>query len=141
MKILIVEDDLISRRLLNEILRDYGDCDIVVDGAEAVQAFDLAWEEGQPYDLICLDIMMPKVDGQQALRQIRDREKELGIRGSSEVKVIMLTALGDPSSVINAFYHGGATSYLVKPIDRQKLIQEFYSLGLLTPVSGHGYLQ
>jgi two-component system, chemotaxis family, chemotaxis protein CheY len=136
MRILIVEDDYISRRMLKEILKQYGTCDMVVDGAEAVLAFEVAWEEERPYDWICLDIMMPVMDGQEALRRIRLKEKELGVGGPGEVKVIMLTALGDPHSVVQAFYQGGATSYLVKPIEKDNLIREFYNLGLLSPPGG-----
>lgn len=131
MKILIVEDDFISRRILKEILSSYGDCDIVVDGDEAVRAFRLAREEGEPYDLICMDIMMPNMDGQEALKHIRDIEKAAGVRGSAEVKVVMITALDDPKTVFHAYYRGGATSYIVKPIERDKLIQEIRTLGLV----------
>ncbi len=130
MRILIVEDDFTTRRILKRFLSPYGDCDVVVDGGEAVLAFRLAWEEGRPFDLICLDIMMPNVDGHEALRRIRDMEKGMGIKPSDEVKVIMVTALGDPKTVVKAFYHGGATSYLVKPIDKRQLIEEMAGLGL-----------
>jgi hypothetical protein len=50
MRILIVEDDLASRRLLKTLLFKYGDCDIAVNGEEAVESFRLALEEGAPYD-------------------------------------------------------------------------------------------
>jgi two-component system chemotaxis response regulator CheY len=131
MKILIVEDDFISRRILKEILTEFGDCDIVVDGDEAVQAFRLAREEKVPYQLVCMDIMMPNMDGQEALKQIREIEKAAGVRGSEEVKVIMITALDDPKTVFHAYYRGGATSYIVKPIEKDKLIQEIRTLGLI----------
>lgn len=131
MKILIVEDDFIARRLLKDILSPYGDCDTVVDGDEAIQAFRLAWDDNQPYELICMDIMMPKTDGQQALLGIRKIEKDLEIRGADEVKIIMMTALGDPKSVVEAYYKGGATSYLVKPIEKSKLLKEIRLLGLI----------
>ena len=130
MKALIVEDDFIARRMLKDILSPYADCDIVVDGEEAVQAFRLAWEEKAPYDLICLDIMMPNIDGYEALRQIRDMEKDIGIRGSDEVRIIVVTALDDPKTVVR-LYKAGATSYTVKPVDKSKLIKEIRLLGLI----------
>ncbi len=131
MKILIVEDDFVARRALKEVLSPYGECDVVVDGQEAIQAFQLAWEEKTPYDLICMDIMMPHVDGQESLRRIREIEKEMGIKGSDEVRVIMISALDDPKTVIDAFYRGGATSYIVKPIQKKALIQEIRAFGLI----------
>ncbi|MBT8339029.1 MAG: response regulator [Desulfatitalea sp.] len=135
MKILIAEDDDISRKIIRTIVSRLGACDTVVDGAEAVEAFELAWEDGQPYDLILLDIMMPDVDGQEALKQIRQIERQMGIRGKQEVKVIMLTALDDPRSVVEAYYRGGANAYLVKPIDTEKLKAELKKLNLLP--AGH----
>lgn len=131
LKILIVEDDFISRRIMKEILTPYGRCDMANDGEEAIHAFYLGWEEQAPYDLICMDVMMPKVDGQEALQNIRDMEKEMGVIGSQEVKVIMTTALDDLKNVITAFHEGGATSYIVKPISKDNLIGELKNLGLI----------
>jgi two-component system chemotaxis response regulator CheY len=71
MRVLVVEDDFISRKLLTTLLGHYGSCDVAVDGVEAVSAFKMALAEGAPYDLICLDIMMPNMDGQEALKEIR----------------------------------------------------------------------
>lgn len=133
MKILIAEDDDISRMIIRKILERLGSCDTVVDGAEAIDAFKLAWEDEDPYDLIMLDIMMPDIDGQEALKQIRNIERQMGVRGSKEVKVIMLTALDDAHSVVKAFYQSGATSYLVKPIETDKLMAELKGLGLVSP--------
>ena len=131
MKVLIVEDEFVSRKIIKDILSLYGDCDVVVDGDEGVQAFKLAWEEFSPYDLVVMDIMMPNTDGQEALKQIREIEKGIGIEGSKEVKVIMVTALDDPKNVFEALYQGGATSYIVKPIDKEKLLDEIRDFGLI----------
>ena len=131
LKILIVEDDFISRRILKELLIPYGKCDMAKDGEEAVHAFYLGWEEHAPYDLICMDVMMPEMDGQEALQRIRDMEKEMGIIGSQEVKVIMATALDDLKNVIKAYHDGGATSYIVKPISKNNLADEMKKLGLI----------
>jgi len=131
MKVLIAEDDFIARRLIKDILSPYGECDIVADGEEATKAFQLAWDEKKPYDLVCLDIMMPNVNGQEALRRIRSLEKEKGIKGSQEAKVIMITVLDDPKTVVEALHKGGATSYIVKPVNKGKLLDELRSLKLI----------
>ncbi len=131
MKVLIVEDDLMSRFILKDFLSPYGECDTVGDGNEAVQAFEFAWEKKIPYDLICMDIMMPNMDGQEALKKIRDIEKEKGIKGLKEAKVIMITSLDDPKTAIQAYYKGGATSYIVKPVEREKLVKELQVIGLI----------
>ncbi|NJD38712.1 MAG: response regulator [Geobacter sp.] len=131
MKCLITEDDFISRRILRELLSPHFDIEIAVDGEESVTAFRMAHEAKQPFDLVCMDIMMPKMDGREALRQIRRLEKELEVPPNLEVKVIMTTALDDPKTVFDSFYEDGATAYLVKPIGRQKLFRELRALGLL----------
>ena len=131
MKCLIVEDDFISRRILRELLGAFFDCEIAVDGEEAVTAFRMAHEAKTPYDLICMDIMMPKMDGREALRLIRKLEKELEVPPNLEVKVVMTTALDDPKTVFDSFYQDGATAYLVKPISKQKLVRELRALGLI----------
>jgi two-component system chemotaxis response regulator CheY len=131
MKSLIVEDDFISRKILHMILSPYGDADIAVNGVEAVKAFTWATEEGKPYDLICMDIMMPEMDGQQALQRIRAIERERGVKSSEEAKVVMITALDDPKNVVEAYYKGGATSYVPKPIDKNMILHLLKSLDLI----------
>ena len=59
MKILLAEDDYATRKFMVSFLSKYGECDVTVDGMEAVDAFLMALEEEEPYDLVCLDIMMP----------------------------------------------------------------------------------
>lgn len=131
MKALIVEDDFFSRLMLKEILSPLGECDFAMNGKEAITAFNAALNTGVPYDLICMDIMMPEMDGQEALRIIREIENGHHITGGKEVKVVMITALGDPKNVFEAYYQGGATAYLVKPISKDKLLAELKSFALI----------
>ncbi|NCC53452.1 MAG: response regulator, partial [Spartobacteria bacterium] len=71
MKTLIVDDDFTNRILLQAIMEEYGVAHIAVNGREAVDAVCMAMDDGVPYDLVCLDIMMPEMDGQEALKAIR----------------------------------------------------------------------
>lgn len=130
MKILIAEDDFASRMFLYKFLSGYGECDLTVDGIEAVEAFLMAHDGGKPYDLICLDIMMPKVDGIKALKAIRDIEKQKGIDEGNLVKVIMTTALNDTESVHNSF-DAGCEVYASKPIDTIKFVEVMKKLNLI----------
>lgn len=130
MKMLVVEDDFASRKILQKYLSPYGSCDIVVDGREAIEAFEYAWEQELPYDLICLDIMLPKMDCQQVLKRIREIEVSRGIRGLSGVKILMTTALNDVRNVMEAF-NAQCEAYLPKPISRTRLAEELRGLGLI----------
>lgn len=130
LKILIAEDDLISRKFLNKFLSQYGECDIVVDGLEAIDAYLIAMREEQPYDLICLDIMMPKVDGVKVLKAIRDLEIQKGILPNKRAKVIMTTALSEAHFVQEAFKYG-CEAYASKPIETDKLTQVLKKLELI----------
>ena len=130
MKILLAEDDYVTRKAMDSFLSKYGECDVTVDGMEAVDAFLLALEEGEPYDLVCLDIMMPVMDGYQALMGIRNLEKERDIPKEKQVKVIMTTALNDEKNVKMAF-ELGCTIYSGKPIDQVRFEQALKKLGLV----------
>lgn len=131
MRALIVDDDFYSRNMIHEILRPHAHCDIAVNGEEAIEAFRRGLRGGLPYDLICLDLLMPELDGQQALREIRAIEKDHDVAPQNEAKVVVTTMLDDEKETHDAFFLGGATSYLVKPIDEDKLLGECKSLGLI----------
>jgi len=130
LKMLIVEDDFPSCKIMAEYLSEYGDCTTAANGAEGVEAFKNALDAGTPYDLVCLDIMMPEMDGHEALRTIRQIEQEHGIFDPSGVNVIMTTAKDRSRDMIEAFDEGCA-SYIVKPVDQEKLSAEMQKLDLI----------
>ena len=130
LKILIAEDDLVSRKYLNKVLNKIGECDLVVDGKEAIDAYMLAISENSAYDLICLDIMMPKIDGTKVLKTIRELEDQQGIDKEKRVKIIMTTALGETKVVQKSFDYG-CNAYASKPIDVDKLMNVIKKLGLM----------
>jgi two-component system chemotaxis response regulator CheY len=121
MKMLVVDDELNNRVLMGRLLEPYGTVDLVIDGREAVDAFLLAHAENEPYDFIFMDIMMPNMDGHQAVQAMRSREAEWGILSRQEVKVIMVTALDSPREAMRSYYHDGCTDYMTKPITKQKI--------------------
>lgn len=129
MRALIAEDEFLSRKVLSAFLAPLFEVDVAVNGKEALDAFTLAHQEGRPYELILMDIMMPEMDGIQALTHIRAQEQERKIR--PQVKVIMATALDDPKTVIRSFHDGEASGYIVKPVRKEKLFEELKKLGLM----------
>ncbi|MFH0783823.1 MAG: response regulator [Pseudomonadota bacterium] len=131
MKTLIVEDDFLARSLISTLLSEYGTCHVAVNGKEALGAIERAFEENDPYNLICLDIMMPVMDGQEALLELREMELRRGIRGPDTTKVIMVTSIDDSKNIMKAFRQGQCEAYLTKPLDRNKLIRHIRDLGLI----------
>lgn len=130
MKILLAEDDFVTRKFMAGLLSKYGEVDVTVDGMEAVDAYMLALEDGAPYDLVCLDIMMPVMDGYQALMGIRSLEKDNNVPEEKQAKVIMATALDDEKNVQMAF-DLGCTIYSGKPIDEARFEESLKKLGLI----------
>lgn len=135
MRFLVVDDDFHTRSLIQKLLYPYGFADVAMDGEEAVEAFRNALKSDEPYDLITLDILMPNIDGQQALREIREIERERDVPENEAVKVIMISGLNDAKEVHDAFFLGSATSYMVKPINQQVFFEEIISLGLSLEVA------
>ena len=130
MKCLIVEDDLVSRELLKAYLADCAVCDIAGDGAEGIELFTEALNGGHPYDLICLDVMMPGMNGHDTLKEVRRIEAERSVGGLDGVKVVMTTALDDSGNIFGSFREG-CEAYVVKPVSRESLLKEIEKLGLL----------
>ena len=127
MKILIAEDDRMSRSFLKEFLADYGAVDAATNGMEAIDLFLDAIKEKEPYDLLCLDIMMPKVDGLKVLKVIRELEEQQKLE--KHLKIIMMSALSEVDYVQEAF-RLGCDAYAAKPIDTGKVVEAMKNLGL-----------
>jgi two-component system chemotaxis response regulator CheY len=135
MKVLIVDDDFTNRLILQGILQSYGTVHIAVNGREAVEAVRTAIELREPYDLVCLDIMMPEMDGQTALKEIRAMEMELGVQEHDRVKIVMITALGDSGNVMAAILEH-CNGYLIKPFNKASVLEHLRKFRLIPPALG-----
>ena len=127
MKILIAEDDRLSRTFLKKFMENYGECDFAVDGMEALDCYMDAIKQKAPYDLLCLDIMMPRVDGLKVLKAIRALEKQHDL---GHACIIMMTALADVEYVDQAL-ELGCDAYAAKPIETDKVETVLKNLGLI----------
>jgi len=130
MKALIVDDEFTSQLILQKSLMEYGETQIASSGKEAIDVFSDAIMLNERFDLICLDIMMPDIDGQQVLKEIRALEDMEGLHGDDAVKVIMISSLSDKKNIMEAF-KSQCEAYLVKPIDGAKLRKHLETFGLL----------
>lgn len=130
MRILIAEDDFVSRRFLYKLLSPYGECDMTVDGIETVEAFVIAHDIGEPYDIICLDIMMPKVDGLKALKTIREFEIKKRIEEERKCSVIVTSALNETEVDFDAL-RAGREVFLTKPISAKDIAKAIEELSMV----------
>jgi len=76
-RILVVEDEEMFSVLMCTVLSRYGDCEVARTGRKALQAYRSALEEGHPFDLICLDIRLPDLNGDEVLKTLRRYEAVL----------------------------------------------------------------
>jgi two-component system chemotaxis response regulator CheY len=135
LKILIAEDDFTARTILMRFLSEYGDCDIAKDGLEAIQAFTHAYETDppHPYDLVCMDIIMPNIDGTVAAKTLREIERSKGVEGTEyESAIVFTSAANDPATIVRACYECGANHYFVKPLSFKQMERQMRKLNLIT---------
>jgi len=130
MRCLIVEDNEMAREGLKYFLADHAEIEIAVNGREAVTIFQRALTEQKPFDLVLLDIIMPEMDGQQALKLIRLAEQRDLAPERKKSIIIMTTALNAPENMEEALWEGDCTDYLVKPIVRADLMAMLRRYGL-----------
>ncbi len=130
MKILIAEDDLASSLFMKKYLSIYGNCDVVRNGIDAIESVMHAVKIEDPYDLICIDIMMPKVDGLKVLKSVREIERISYKKQHTGAKIIMTTALNDKETVEQANAYG-CDAYVWKPIEVDNFDEVLKKLGLI----------
>jgi two-component system chemotaxis response regulator CheY len=130
MKMLVMEDEFVSRSVLMEILAPFGEVDAAENGKEALEKFQQSLERSERYDIIFLDIMVPEVSGQDVLKAMRTMEQQYDENALAMTKIVMTTALGDFNNVKTAFKQQ-CEAYLIKPLDRDKVVNTLQGLGLV----------
>lgn len=131
MKCLIADDEITNRFMLLNLMSKYFYCDVAVNGREAFEAFERAHQEGKPYDLICLDVIMPEMDGHQVLMLIREMERSLGLKAEQMAKVIVMSAFVESEEVNDVFENTEYNAYMGKPITKQDYLKQIEKFGLI----------
>lgn len=130
-RVLIVEDDVISRKMIEMLMKPLAkECSLAKDGEIALDFFNESVEDNNNYDVVLLDIMLPKMDGQTLLHKFRQKEEEYNIFGKKGSKIVMISALGDAANVMEAF-NNQCDGYLSKPYNKNKLMVELRKLELI----------
>ncbi len=135
MRILVVEDDPSAAKLLMRYLDSFGECELAPDGREAIRAFRKSFRENYPYDLVCLDIIIPNGDGHETLTEIRNIEREEGLEIGEGAKVLMVSVLNDGDTILNSFMKL-CDGYLPKPVTKQQLMAKLHDIGIPDPNRG-----
>lgn len=130
MKILIVDDELVSRRKMEIILREYGACDAVENGNAAIRSFTAALESGNLYHLVTLDISLPDMEGTTVLKMIRELEKGNAVPEDKRSKVLMVTAHGEQETVMTSI-SAGCDDYIKKPFTLERITRMLEKIGLV----------
>jgi len=130
MKILIVDDETISRKILLKKMELIGTCTSVDDSYKAIKLFDKATREKKPYTLMTLDISMPKMDGKQLLEMIRKKEKASEIPKNDRVKIIMVTSRMTISTIKECI-RLGCNGYILKPVNKYQLLDSLGRMGVI----------
>ena len=130
MRSLIVDDDSTNRVVLQTLLSQHGKCQVAVNGREAVNAFRKATDTGLSYDLVCMDVSMPEMDGFAAVQQIRALEVARDIPLTAGVRILMTTASDDAKDIFRSVRES-CNGYLVKPVSAARLLDHLKLLGLL----------
>ncbi len=129
MRILVVDDELVSREKMRHIMSSLGECDEAASGQDALKAFSDARTDGKQYDLITLDISMPEMDGTEVLGRIRTLEKEEGIPKEDQVRIIMVTASSEKDTILTCI-KAGCNDYIMKPFDMETVVKKLGGTGL-----------
>lgn len=127
---LVVDDEELERELIADCLEGIAECEMAENGLKAVEMFRSAFEEGEPYDLIILDIVMPEMDGHAAAIEIRLIEKEWGVSINNGVSIVVLSSLNTPNDVIQSYVSVKSAAHLVKPVRSDRLLATLGKLGI-----------
>ena len=123
MRFLIVDDDPKNLKLLKAMLSEFGECETVDHGEDAISAFKKAWDKWRPFSVLLLDILMPEMDGIQVLNQIRKLEADKKVPHQHRVKIIMVTGLSE-KDMVHECLRRGCDDFILKPIDGQLLFKK-----------------
>ncbi len=128
MRILVVDDELVSRKKMAKIVSDFGKVDSVKNGKAALSTVKTALEDWKLYNLITLDVSMPEVSGIEVLSGIRQLEKERGLDDEEKAKILMVTSHSDVETVKACV--GKCDGYVIKPFNKEVMVEKMKKIGM-----------
>lgn len=123
MRILVVDDEFVSREKLTALLSPYGECDAAPDGQTALKMIADAYREYRPYELVTMDLNMPDISGHVAVQEMRNWEHaNQQYSNGFAAHVLIITATREIREVMESF-DKGAESYIVKPVNPENVAE------------------
>lgn len=123
MRILIIDDDYSSRLIFSKILSNIGKCDSFENGLEGKEAFIVAHEQNDPYEIIITDLIMPKLSGIDFVKVVRNYEYSKGIKNSI---IAIISGYSDTNNITKKY----DVQWLLKPIDIVELSNQVQKLSI-----------
>lgn len=129
MRILAVDDELVSREKMKKIMGGFGECLAAENGKKAIEFFRAALDKQEPFDLVAIDVSMPDMNGAEVLHTMRGLENDFLVPKENRVKAIMVTSRSDKETIISCV-QAGCNDYIVKPFDKNVISKKLSGLGL-----------
>ncbi len=131
MKILIIDDDASSRQMFRAYFEQFGQCDTSSQGYDGITAYKNAINQGQAYDLVVIDIILPDLSGDKIMEIIRTEEDLHKISDLSRSKIVLTTSLDDEiNRQIAEKLTKGLETYYVKSFAVEGLSEKLAELGI-----------
>lgn len=128
---LVVDDDDMGRMMLQDFLTEFAPCDAASNGREGLSCFEMALAGGNPYGLLCIDLIMPEMNGLALIRKIREIEKNHPFFTDFRTKIFVITANDSPWDKADLVLDNLCDAYIVKPFNRNTLAADLLKNGLV----------
>lgn len=113
------------------MIQPYSKSDFAHTGAAAIEKYTKAFTKGHPYDLICLDLLIPEMDGFEVLRSVRHFENEFNLDNTNRTKIVVISTFNDRKTVSKA-RKAGCDGYIAKPFRQEKVLKVLAGLKLIS---------
>ena len=123
-RLMVVDDDMISRRKLGTILASRGTVEEFSNGKTAIMSFQQAWEEQIPFKLITLDITMPGMSGMEVLKEMRRIEGSF-LRDFRHKAIIVMVSASNNMNDVRSAISLDCNDYIIKPFDEEKILSRY----------------